>query len=303
MTVPPSGAQHEIRHGDQRATIVEVGGGVRCYQCGDRDVLDPYPVSAMCDGAHGAPLIPWPNRVADGRYRFDGTDYQLALSEPEHHNAIHGLLRWRPWQAVEAAPERVVMGARIYPESGFPFAVEARIAYTLGDDGLRVSTTATNIGDRTCPLGMGQHPYLSAGGGTIDACTLRLGASTRVVNDQRMLPAGTEPVDGTVYDFREPRRVGDLELDAAFTDLVRDGSGRAWVVLGAPDGRHAALWVDERYHVIELFTGDTLAAPRRRRGMGAEPMTCPPNAFRTGEQLLRLDPGQSATAEWGARLW
>ena len=55
----------------------------------------------MCDGAHGAPLIPWPNRLADGRYSFGGTEYQLALTEPENRNAIHGLLRWRNWRARE----------------------------------------------------------------------------------------------------------------------------------------------------------------------------------------------------------
>ena len=71
----PSGEQFEIAHGEQRATIVEVGGGIRRYSSAGRDVLDPYPLEAICDGAHGAPLIPWPNRLADGAYRFDGTDY------------------------------------------------------------------------------------------------------------------------------------------------------------------------------------------------------------------------------------
>ena len=70
MTFAPSGRQFEISAGDQHATIVEVGGGIRSYRAGDRDVLQPYPPGQMCDGAHGAPLIPWPNRLADGRYRF-----------------------------------------------------------------------------------------------------------------------------------------------------------------------------------------------------------------------------------------
>lgn len=77
MAVPPSGEQFIITAGAHRATIVEVGGGVREYAVGDRQVLDPYPIDAMCDGAHGTPLIPWPNRVADGRYTFDGVGYQV----------------------------------------------------------------------------------------------------------------------------------------------------------------------------------------------------------------------------------
>ena len=67
---PPSGQQFQIVHGDQRVTIVEVGGGIREYVAAERPVLDPYPLAEMCDGAHGAPLIPWPNRLADGRYSF-----------------------------------------------------------------------------------------------------------------------------------------------------------------------------------------------------------------------------------------
>ena len=109
MPVRPSGEQFEIAHRDQRATIVEVGGGVREYVAGRRAVLDPYPREAMCDGAHGAPLIPWPNRLADGRYAFDGTEYQLALTEPERGNAIHGLLRWRNWQAIERSADWVTV--------------------------------------------------------------------------------------------------------------------------------------------------------------------------------------------------
>src|ERR1700716_2695147 len=97
MAPVPSGEQHRIALGDQRATIVEVGGGVREYAVAGRPGLDPYPLHAICDGAHGAPLIPWPNRLADGRYRFEGAGYRLALTEPERSNAIHGLMRWRSW--------------------------------------------------------------------------------------------------------------------------------------------------------------------------------------------------------------
>ena len=103
MDQRPSGTQFEIVHGEQHAVIVEVGGGVRAYDVGGVDVLQPYAVDQMCDGAHGAPLIPWPNRLGDGRYRFDGNDYQVALTEPEKQNAIHGFLRWRPWSCRENA--------------------------------------------------------------------------------------------------------------------------------------------------------------------------------------------------------
>lgn len=303
MTSSPSGEQFEITHGEQEATIVEVGGGVREYTTAGRSVLDPYPLQAMCDGAHGAPLIPWPNRLADGRYSFDAVDYQVALTEPEKQNAIHGFLRWRPWRPLEREPYRVVMGTRLYPLMGYPFQLDVRVAYELSDAGLAVSTTAINLGEQTCPYGAGQHPYLSPGSGLIDDCTLELPARTRIVTDaERQLPSGHEPVQGTPFDFRDARRLGDQRVDFAFTDLSRDHAGRAVTRLFAPDGTCGELWVDEHYSVIEIYTGDTLSPSRRRRGLGVEPMTCAPNAFQNGQGLIRLDPGQSLTTRWGVRL-
>ncbi len=303
MTTSPSGEQFEIRSGEQRATVVEVGGGIREYAVGGRQVLESYPVEAMCDAAHGALLIPWPNRLGDGRYRFDGVDHQLALTEPERRNAIHGLVRWQSWAAAEQEVDRVTMACRVHPQPGYPFTVDLRVTYSLGDEGLTVTSTATNLGDRPCPYGFGQHPYLSPGDGSIDECTLQLGAATHILtDDERQLPIGSEPVEGTRFDFREPRRLGDQVIDDAFTDLARDGDGRAWARLSAPDGRRTELWVDEHHPVVQIYTGDTLGPARRRRAMAAEPMTCPPNALATGEGVIRLDPGRSVTTAWGVRL-
>ena len=304
MRSHPSGEQFEIHAGDQRATIVEVGGGIREYVVAERPVLDPYAVETMCDGAHGAPLIPWPNRLADGRYSFDGDDYRVSLTEPDKQNAIHGFLRWRSWAAVEHEADRIVMANRLLPLEGYPFALDLRVTYELGDAGLTVSTTARNIGDRPCPYGHGQHPYLSPGeGARVDGCELQIVANTRILTDPaRKLPTGTAAVEGSAFDFREPRLLGDLEIDDAFTDLARDSSGRAWCRLTAADGSRAELWVDESYPYLELYTGDTLTPGRARRGLGTEPMTCPPNAFATGEDVIRLDPGDERTTVWGARL-
>jgi aldose 1-epimerase len=303
MTKSPSGQQYEISAGDHHATIVEVGGGIRTYSFGGRDVLEPYPLQAMCDGAHGAPLIPWPNRLADGRYRFDGTDYQVALTEPDKHNAIHGFLRWQSWEPLERSRDCIVMATMLHPQQGYPFALDVRIEYRLDASGLSVSTTSTNCGQRPCPYGCGQHPYLSPGHGLIDDCTVYLAAGTRVVTDpERQLPTGTEPVDGTPFDFRAGRKLGDLRVDYAFTDLARDPQGRARVRLSGPDGKTSELWVDRTYPIIELYTGDTLTPDRRRGGLGTEPMTCPPNAFQTGDRLIYLEPGESTTSIWGACL-
>jgi aldose 1-epimerase len=303
LAPPPSGEQFEIRFGEHRATVVEVGGGVREYLVGDRPVLDPYPRDAICDGAHGAPLIPWPNRLADGRYSFDGVEHQLALTEPERHNAIHGLLRWRNWAAVERSADRVVMGIRLHPMTGWPFPLELSISYTVGEDGLTVETRARNLGRTACPFGSGQHSYLSPGEGLLDDCTLEAAGSVRIVVDQdRELPVGREPVEGSEYDLSRPRRIGSLQIDHAFCELRRDTAGLAWVRLTGSDGRTASLWCDQSYPLLQLYTGDTLAEPRRRRGLGAEPMTCPPNALQSGEGIVRLEPGETHASRWGVGL-
>lgn len=303
MSLVPSGEQFRISAGSHRATIVEVGGGIREYSVDGRDVLDPYPLNSMCDGAHGAPLVPWPNRLADGAYSFDGNDYQVAITEPDKHNAIHGLLRWRNWQAIEHQPDRVLMATRLHPLKGYPFLLDVQIEYTVSKAGLTVATTATNRGETTCPYGSGQHPYLSPGAGTIDECDLQLSAESWIDTDNpRQLPTGTSATTGTPFDFSSAKRLGGQRLDTPFSDLVRDADKRAWVTLTATDGTRAELWVDHTYELIELYTGDTLAPRRKRRGLGAEPMTCPPNAFQSGAGVHRLDPGMSVTTTWGARL-
>ena len=136
----------------------------------------------------------------------------------------------------------------------------------------------------------------------IDDCLLEHPGRTRILTDERQLPAGREDVSGTDFDFADAREIGNAEIDFAFTDLRRDADGRAWTRLTGPDGACAAIWVDESYPLVELYTGHTLAASRARRGLGTEPMTCAPDAFNNGEGLICLEPGEATSATWGATL-
>jgi aldose 1-epimerase len=300
----PSGRQVEITHGDQSATVVEVGGGVREYRVGARPVLDPYPADLMCDGAHGAPLVPWPNRLADGKYRFDDVDYQVDISEPASNTAIHGFLRWRNWTLTAHSDSEVTAEIVLRPLAGYPFAIDVRVSYALDDAGLTVTTRAENIGPAAAPWAAGQHPYLSAGGPEqhLDSCSLQFAANQRIDTDSRQLPIADVPVAGTEYDFHAPRVIGDLAMDFAFAELARDTDGRGWVRLTGVDGRHAELWVDASYPIVELYTGDTLKPHRRRLGLGCEPMSAPPNALASGQGVVRLEPGDVVIHQWGARL-
>lgn len=306
MTRAPSGEQFEIVDGGQHVTLVEVGGGVRSYSSDGRAVLDGYRADEMCSGARGAPLIPWPNRIVDGRFRFGGTDHQLSLTEPAHHNAIHGLLRWRNWAPREQQPDRIVLGAVLHPKPGYPFSLDVTIEYAVRHNsspawhrGLTVTTTATNIGDSPCPYATGQHPYLLAGEDGIDDATLLLPAETWLPTDERGIPNGQRTVADTPLDFRTARAIGGTRIDNAFTDLVRGEDGLAWLELTGPDGRCDRVWADKTYEYIQLFTGDTQSADQRRRSLAVEPMTCPPNGFATGVGVLTLEPGASTSSQWG----
>ena len=151
--------------------------------------------------------------------------------------------------------------------------------------------------------GAGQHPYLSPGEGTVDGCELELPARTRLLVDERhQIPVDREPVDGTPFDFRAPRPIGDLPIDSGFRDLIRDSRGRATARLHRPDGTCVELWVDEQYEVLQVYTAHTLAPVRRRRGLAVEPMTCAANALQSGDGLARLESGESLAARWGVSL-
>jgi len=300
--IPPSGEQFELTHGDRRAVVVEVGGGLRSFAVGEWEVLDGYGADERIADGRGQILIPWPNRLRDGRYEWDGENWQLPLTEPPKHNAIHGLTRWAAWRAIVREVTRVVLAHRLHPQAGWPFTLDLELEYVLDDDGLAVHTRATNAGAEPCPFAAGAHPYLTVGTERIDETVLQAPGGVRLLADERQIPTGErEPVDGTRYDFRAPKALGDVQLDDAFTQLARDEDGRARVRLHTPDGkREATLWMDESFQHLMLFTGDSLPEPaRRRRSLGIEPMTCAPNAFQSGEGLVTLQPGETFSGVWG----
>src|SRR5215813_9190595 len=190
--IAPSGEQIEIAAGAQRAVVVTVGGGLRAYVVGGRELIDGYGADQMSSSSRGQVLIPWPNRLQDGSYEFDGLRHQLSLNEPERRNAIHGLVRWLAWTATKRDPHRVVMEHVLHPQPGYPFSLMLGIEYSLSDSGLQVRTTATNIGTKRCPYGSGAHPYLTLGTPTIDRLILRVPARTVLQSDERGLPTGAE---------------------------------------------------------------------------------------------------------------
>ena len=298
----PSGEQVQLTHGDWRATVVEVGGGIRTLDHAGQPVVEGYPEDQMASSGRGALLVPWPNRLHGGRYTWDGTTGKAALDEPDQQNAIHGLARHRSWTPTDRTESSVTMRLLLRPQPAYPFTVSFAAAYSLADDGLTVTMSATNQGDRDAPYGCGAHPYLTAGTERIDEALLHVPARTWIPTGTSQLPLDPEPVEDTAYDFRSPRAVGKTRLDHGFTDLERGADGRAVVSLAAPGGRRVELWLDEAFGYVQVFTGDTLPEGARRRSAAIEPMSCPPDAFRSGQDVVRLTPGATTSASWGIRV-
>ena len=294
----PSGRQVVLRHGPWAATVVEVGGGLRMLSRNGTALVEGYGSEEMASGGRGQLLVPWPNRLAGGAYSFEGRGIQAPLSEPETGNAIHGLVRWSNWTIAGSASGACTMALRLYPQPAYPFTLDLRLGYALDDDGLAVTLTAVNAGAGSLPFGAGFHPYITAGGPTIDDARLTVPADLWLPVDERAIPTGERrPVEGAL-DFRAGRRIGDSVLDHCFAGLVRDADGRARVRLEGSSGE-ATLWMDEGFGHVMVFTGDTLAPDRRRRGLAVEPMTCAPDAFNSGDGLRVLLPGQQFVAHWG----
>jgi aldose 1-epimerase len=301
MTVLPSGEQVEIACGHLRATIVEVGGGLRTLTADDLEIVDGFAAHEMCHDGRGQVLMPWPNRLAGGRHSFTGQEEQLPINEPSQGNSIHGLVRWLNWNAESRASDGVIMTLRLHPMPGYPFALDLAVAYSLSDEGLAVTMRATNIGDDACPFGAGQHPYFRAGTERIDEALLRIPAQTMYRYDDHFIPVERVSVAGTPLDFRTLRRIGDTVLDRNFTDMERDAEGRSRVTLQASQGSPSVeVWMDKAFRHVTVYSGETVQpAERRRLGLAVEPMTCAPNAFASGDDLQVLQPGETWEGRWG----
>lgn len=297
MTESITGAQYAIGAGPYRAVITESGASLRELTHEGRPLVLSHGADEPAPAAFGHLLIPWPNRVDRGRYEYAGTAYQLDVSEPDLDCAIHGLVRWAAWRVAEHTADRVRLTHRLLATAGYPFRLDLEVEYGLdAADGLRVRLTAANTGARTAPYGHGAHPYLTVGV-PIDQCTVTLHADRYVPVNERMIPVGGDAdVTGTDHDLRDGPVLGARRIDNAFAGVHRDEDGLAWVTLSG-NGRTVRLWADDAHPWMEIYTADN--APDPREGLGVEPMTCPPNAFASGEGLVDLKPGERFTGTWG----
>ncbi len=299
---PLSGSQIHLTQGAQRATIATIGASLREYSVDGSDVVVPYGADEVAPAFHGMVLAPWPNRLADGKYSFGGRDLQLPITEPARETALHGLGCWEEWAVTQASDNAATLELDLPVSPGYPFSLRVTVTYALADDGLTITTVAFNTGSTSLPYGVGFHPWISPGTGSLDDCTLQLGANTLVTVDDRLLPTGTAPLAGE-KDFRKARTLAGSDLDDAFVDPIRDANGLSWARLKRGDGSTVAMWMDGAAKAWQVCTGNHVSPESAQRtGVAVEPMSCIADSFRTGDMLVTLDPGESHTLTWGMSL-
>ena len=118
--------------------MVEVGGGLRTYTVGGRSVLDGYGDDEMCSGGRGQVLMPWPNRLGDGRFEWDGAgpaDRPHRAGAPQRHPRPGAL---GAWTVTDETANRVRLEYRLYPQPGWPWILDLAVTYALSDAGLEV---------------------------------------------------------------------------------------------------------------------------------------------------------------------
>lgn len=280
-------SEHALERAGQRLVVSEAGGGARSWTVDGVELLASFPNGTRDAAFAGKPLLPWPNRLRDGHYTFEGSEHQVAITEPETHSALHGLTLTSQWRASQTSTHAITLTHQLRDRQGYPFALDLAVGYELEAGGIVVTLQATNAGAGRAPVGAGLHPYLRVGGDV----TLQVAARTLVPVDDRLLPTGPPaPVSATDLDFRAARRLGEQRLDTCFGDLERGSEGMASVTL-THGARRIVVWMDDAFHFVQVYTADGAIA--------VEPMTCAPDAFNTGDGLLVLEPGASFTGRCG----
>jgi aldose 1-epimerase len=298
----PSGEQIAIAHGDQRAVVTEVGATLRTYVKGGLSVVEGFAGEEVPTHARGQVLYPWPNRIGDGEWTFSGRVARPTIDDVPHATASHGLVRWRPFHVEAVNQNRCVLSLLLHPTPDYPFLSDISVAYHLGSLGLTVTTTVTNRDSVPLPFGVGFHPYLAVTTPTIEGAQLEMPAKSYVAVDDRQLPTGEIlPLAGNQLDFSKRKSLSGHELDVTYTDLLRDDTGLAVATLEDASGGEIDLSVDRNFPYFQVYTGDQLEKGRRRTSVAIEPMTCPPDALRSGKDVVVLEPGQHWAGSWRLR--
>lgn len=284
------------------ATVSARAASLRQLTVDGMDLVESTAGFADAPGMAGAILVPWPNRVENATWDLDGKPQHLEVTEEEFGHANHGLLAFTDYQVVTKTEERIELTATISDRAGYPFVLDVDTVYSLTPHGIRVLHQVTNQSTRPAPFALGAHPYLRHGEADVRDLTLRISASTASEMDDRHIPRGAFSVEGTAWDLRQGRRVSEAVAHASYSDLEVEGDE---VVhrLGGPYGRWTELWAQPQFRWTQIYVTNELPSDSGgRTAVAVEPMTAPPNALRTGQDIFWIEPGSRWMGEWGIRL-
>lgn len=303
----------QISAGAYTATIDPHGAGLATLLYDEKPLVAGYQHARPFTA--GALLMPWPNRTGDGIFSHHGTIHRLPCTEPDRNNALHGYAADATWEITDRSPGSVTMQWQGPARTEWAWPLVYSITWALADDGLSAELTVTNSGadasagtsaetahpsTASSPFGVGWHPYLSAQGAPLDECTLVMPAATNLPLDpERLLPAGPE-IPATEIVGKHQHMAG-ITLDHCFRlDEPQANSNHAahHIELRNAAGSGAKLWADERFGWCQVYTSPE-SAPTIGRAVAVEPMTCPPNALRSGESLLQLASASSTRFRFG----
>lgn len=216
-------------------------------------------------------LFPFPNRVAQGKYSFNGEQFQLSINEPGFNNAIHGLVSDKRFTVEEVDNRSISMRYMHDSSHGFPFPYKFVITYSFSEKGLTLGFEATNLGTQSFPFGMGWHPYFELT--NYDQCSVDFSAEKKYVNNDKMVPLDSEIYSEECIDLTK------VELDSAYK--LRNGR----IVLNSPHYQLQMEVPEDCY--LQLYT------PKSRTTLAIEPMTCIADAFNNRVGLRELSSGGS----------
>lgn len=295
-----TGEKYEIRRGTTHAVIGSLAAVIRSLEVDGVALCETFADDALPPLGCGIVLVPWPNRVRDGRWILGGEPQQLDITEPSRGNASHGLLRNTEYELRDRTDASLTLGANIFPQHGFPFVLDTWVRYEALPDGIRVTHGVTNLTGRAAPYAVGAHPFFRIGEVPVEELTLTLRATSRILVDDRSLPIGTEDVPGTAYDYANGVRVGDLDVDVAFA--IEHGSDDESARLTAPDGSTLVLWQGDDWGHLHIFTPHGFArADGPGLAIALEPLTAPADALNSGTGLRWLESGEHWQGAWGVR--
>jgi aldose 1-epimerase len=286
----------EIASDGYRASVKFLGGGLSKLRYNNRPLVEE---ESTIPRFFGELLSPWPNRIRDGKYSFEGKNFSLPINEIRRNNSLHGFFYKLKWELVTQSKNKVSLAATLIQDSSsYPTSLRMLVTYSLSSEGLQWTLSTKNSGKTVAPYGASIHPYLIADPMVgISGCTLFMDSSFYIeVDPIRLLPIQVRHVSHADFDFRGRSLIGERKIDHAFklnSNLINNR-----IEFIAPSRKGVWISSDNSAKWVQVHTADREGGSDSRNSLAVEPMTCPPDSFNSQEDLIELHPGDTHQMNW-----